>query len=1171
MIVNNSLINFYRDGNDYELEIRDLDNASDSYYAIKTFKYTSDVEADEGSLVLLDNTVLIEPHNKQLNLIDGEWYINDFVSTTPLFNITKPEDLDDFQTGSIKVVSNPEFDDFYFNTIDITTVPNVDTTLSITYNGHTTTVPLNNIVDKNDIYFNIKTYINTVDAPNNFLKVEFVGEVGDDIRIKFISKIPGSPPSSVLLDCPQIIFETNNVNVINLTLDTIEAPTFNIRIGQSEDNIALVSGMDLKTEIFNTVSAFNSLDNYNVTSDDDTVYITRKTSGDFGTLVIQTMIPNNTGTELEIKNITGGLEPEYTGNLKQNTNYWYTLRYRYFDGHITKTCFPKYVKTNNIIRRTELIIEPVVDLDQRYALVEIFRKEEGNEFFLIDTVRPDSENFIYVDDGKENISLLNEQNYVWSFSHKTHEVARDRYLRANVNYAPRRLTAIFKTTLEGTDTNLEEQTVPRNVRIEVFARGRNNDGLETFHEKIGEVVNNTQESKILVDQQTLADEDTKEIGYYAKYNNISTDEGILFNSPELYNTNIPSIATKLEDEAEQDKPINPKLFLGWKRIYFVQHNNELKAVTYDFDWANYKEGTSTHPDNINRFFAIDLDVVENVPSFEVNGYPDYITVNVFGNLIKYVKKIKYNENTVVTPISTWNLGMVYEMAYLDALKASAFTTQLKTKLLGVKDNIGVSTDITNDRLINQEFDVVGIQEKSCTPLFPDLVDNSRVYLQFSADSDLNKINNIEVNIRNFGDEKQDAFHWINNLYNTPSYFFKLVGLSENQISDTVTEVVLSPTISRFESQYGLINEQSQLQELLIYLGRKANELGSKLLEITGYTKKNQNNFLFYSLNPWNIYEQIIEEKDLQQLQFDFPNQIIWSEPYILGTNASGNRTFSFLNFLNLNRDYGAIVSIKYVGNKLIVFCEKGVAIVNIGEILTQQPSGQTAVDSSRFLSGQQWVLTNISDIQKKSIKRYENLLFFSDSEDVWMYDGQFKNITNGAIKLASLASQVGAIDPENKEYRISDGEQTWAFNIELNEWQGPYTYIDQLSGIDNKTMLSINNDDLVEHNQTNRFHNTEYETIVESVSNDLNEPSFDKLFRKFYLDLTGSSIFSYGKNYDTQIEKDLSEVKTRNSNYHIGLSQTETNAKRIYWKIKSKAEDFVLRMVSFMWTPRERR
>jgi hypothetical protein len=392
-------------------------------------------------------------------------------------------------------------------------------------------------------------------------------------------------------------------------------------------------------------------------------------------------------------------------------------------------------------------------------------------------------------------------------------------------------------------------------------------------------------------------------------------------------------------------------------------------------------------------------------------------------------------------------------------------------------------------------------------------------------------------------------------------------------------------------------------DALYYFGSKKNEVDSSAqkLQITGFDYRiyddttNDTIYEYRVLTPENIFATLLTREDLQELRKDYPNQIIWSEPFILGYAASGFRNFKFINFLNVTTEFGPIIDVRYMGTKLFLFTERGLANVNVGEVLASTASGETFVDSSRFLNSSYFLIRNAPNIERNSIVRYENMLFFSDGKDVWMLTDGLKNISNGSIELDGTGF-VGAVDPLHKEYRISDSTQTWAYSWEADSWFGPYTYKDVASIATNQEMFSIVGSELVKHNDSNSFAGETFQTLIESVADDLEDSSIDKTFRKFYLDYTTTGAenlvsetstpltdedgdqlvteeqttdFQYAKEYGTWIAPD--NTSTKNDTIGVGIKSSASNAKRLFWRFLSDAEDFVVSLVSFEWAPRKRR
>jgi hypothetical protein len=403
---------------------------------------------------------------------------------------------------------------------------------------------------------------------------------------------------------------------------------------------------------------------------------------------------------------------------------------------------------------------------------------------------------------------------------------------------------------------------------------------------------------------------------------------------------------------------------------------------------------------------------------------------------------------------------------------------------------------------------------------------------------------------------------LNNYPTAPDYSFRykfrLKNIKVTDFGGDTIEEIEETTLSgsdidviEYTQDYGLtstIGAQGEI-EGLVYLGKEididANTANTP--ENLGFRFEKTNKFAFYKLKPSNIYTQLLLETDLQNFQTEFPNQIVWSESYVRGSNASGTRNFTFTNFLNIERTYGAIVQLAYVLDKLLVFCERGVAVVSVGEVLTQQVGGNVVVNSATLLNGYFFYLRNLVDVKAKSVVKYENVLFFGDGDDVWQYDGQFKNISNGAISLAKNAMWVGAIDPANKEYVLTDGTDTYAFAIDLNEWQGKYSFTGKAYTTYQDRMYGELGNRLVEHNVGNTMNGTAYTTIIESVANDLNAPHDVKMFRKFYIEATDPITLKYGKEYGTWQTKLFTALASKNGQYHAGIAPSEHNSTKLFW------------------------
>jgi len=1059
-------------------------------YVVKRFSYESDVEADEGSLLVQENTVLIAPHNKQLNLIGGVWYLNDYISTTPVIS------------SSARNVVNP------------TTFPTTDT----------------------DLKEGVKATV--------VIKASEIG-ASSTIRRNYVFLFNGQ--------------------------------SFTIPIGP-----AIISLSALAQSIYTVLSSSSQKDIFAFTISTDTITATALSPGSitfgytgatgttFGTVVSFTFTNGSDPT------VYGGGNGTVIPRLQVNKEYAYTARYVYRDGHKTKTAFPVYIKTTTFRKFNAVNITCAEDLDDGFADIEVFRKLGTDEFYLIDTIRnPEPTNGVieYIDDGKTDIAVLDEKEYVWTTEHKTHAVLRDRYVRANVSYADRDLdvSGIVDVVAPAIELAAGDDIVPSNCAVSVFVRKRQEDGLLSFHDSIATYkVEGGGDQNLFVKLDSDVPE-SKELAAYAKYTGLEPAELITFNTPEIYNANIESIATN--DTDVKDKPANPHILLGWRYITGIKGRSGgqsfISFYIFDKDWQT--KPNSTESRNRDRIFVGSIQ--GTLPDIV---FPEQFTFNAFNTPITYFKKFQ-------DLLGDAEDSVVYEMAIFDGLQEAVAKQKIKLVLNQLSFSYGggnLSSSLKNSDILNVVVDVVGIVDKSNNirlvgsnsnlknPYSPE---NSRVYLVVDSDSVYSKIDNRTL-IR-YKDYKRD--------YNTTSAvegFFP--GSGESSFSFSILGAV-SAVVGQGSSSQGtyyttfpnntfLIDRSGDVDtEALVYLGKLENDTTKQGPLRTGFEKTVQNNFISYQLKESNIYETLVTEVNLPALQRDYPNQIIWSNPYIVGTDDSGNRTFEYTNFLNIQRDYGSIIAIEPMLNKLVVFCQRGVAVVLVGEILTQTVAGETVVSAVNFLNSPTWILKNVKPVHPKTIKQYEGALYFSDGQDVWRFTDQLSNLSDGAITLAG--PQVGAIDPVNKEYRISGNGKTYAYSTELNLWTGPHTYADQNSETYRDRMISVISDNLVEHNIGNDYAGEPYDTVVESVANDLQEGSIDKTYRKFYIETEGNVVFSYGKETNNKTHKNLSTAAKKQGLYHVGVNSLNSTARQIYWSVASRSENFVLKLISFIWNPRTRR
>jgi hypothetical protein len=375
---------------------------------------------------------------------------------------------------------------------------------------------------------------------------------------------------------------------------------------------------------------------------------------------------------------------------------------------------------------------------------------------------------------------------------------------------------------------------------------------------------------------------------------------------------------------------------------------------------------------------------------------------------------------------------------------------------------------------------------------------------------------------------------------------------------------------------------------------------SNKLKHTGFGFQKDGPFEFVSLNGSNIYENRLLKQDVNLLDDKFPNQIVWSQPTVTGGSASGSRQFLYTSFLDVSSEYGSIIDLASVRNNLLVFCERGVALIKVGEQLASSPSGNVYVTSSQFLSQPYWILKSSPYVQKYTIAEYENSIYFSDGSDLWSFGDGLKNLTKGSINIDGFC--VGGIDPENKEYRLtvfdrpregvepvsttgvidnlvevdpaSSGTagRTYSFSLEIGEWSGPHSY-GAVSNINRSNkMISFVDDQYAVQNVGNKFGDRSYTTVIESVANLQGEPNRSKRYRKFYLDAiaddpTEVCQFAYASEYfQNEYEVDLADRRTIRGTYPVGVragTGRPSTSRSFFWRITSVVKGFLLRSLSF--------
>jgi len=1265
----NFVILFWADRNDTSgsdvathLTIKSVDNASPflldkSWYApLQVF----------GKLTLQENTIYVSPFNKQLNYIGGSWLLNDFISVTPsfVFNVSANGS---FATGSLQItndISGVPTAATFVVTVTANNIPgSTQETWHLTVGGTSTS----------DI---VSWDTDTVDDIANEI-VTAAGVLANWTAVATLTTDPSAPAN------PYVTFTYTTTGTVGNGIITTATGNTDVTIsisGSSSGGVGDTDGtmgpvrvtigslVDVTTtthfntgdtkaivaqDVVNTLNADGNFTSYykaTYTPGSDIINYTSKIKDTIYNVPI-TFYPQYTQLTSVVNGMSGATYPG--GNLESDTNYWYKMAYVYVDGHITKTCNPKLFKTTSAQKIITISIDVAIDLDGSYCAVQIYRKKEDGQFYLIDKILPSGVTngaFDYVDNGKPELGDLKEQEYVWDSSHKTQAVVADRLVRGNITYPTRNNDYTLLETTPVVDNNLTKNVLPRNATIDIFAQARFNDGTLDYHHFLRTIGSSNDIKRVQVKQTGLLN-DAKEISFYARNKFAPVNSKLQFGCPEIYNINLPSVATSDLAPASQDKPSNPHLFLGFKHIVraVVSHDGDNNLTgdywhaTPNWDWDTDIGGGDTWDSYFNKEM-IEQGTMSSGYDQLATALPETITVNLFGVDVLY-ERIAYSHPNLDPNGTGHTLDVfigAYKLAMFDSIQRAVAAATLKIKMVSNQVSGALSSTKNNSEYLNTEFTVQSILDTSSnqselrangdgasdtpanmiTHTKIGVPDNNRVYAVLDAASVFSAIDNVDINSgvskTNLDDginyPFQDDFTHVYPYTLNAKLIFEFVNLAMLQSpqldaytgTDSTTDGGLytydaqpaswSYVKYKYNTVFYTVNILAQLNDsTLIYLGTKPNQIDSGYndLDEYGFTANSISGLSIDTPNDENVYTTLISETDFKQFTTEHSNLLIWGEKIVLDSQSSGIRNFTFSNFKNISNVYGEIVDIRAHNRKLIVFCKRGVAIVNVGERLTQQASGSVYVESSLFLTDYFWPLKNLNSIQRRSIKAFAGNLFFTDGTDVFMIEtsGQPKNISNGLIQLSLSANGycTGAIDPYNKTYNVSDDTQTWIYSIETGQWYGPFTYREGISAhyqksryfvpeAENILMLDEQGNTISSGGVTSR--NT---TIIESVANDLGNLYIDKQFKRFYLDveydatdITGSFTFSYSldrvtwETVDIMARLSAGTLSVINGNILIGIANSQQIGKQIFWKLQTTLNNFVLQGLTLQFIPKVR-
>lgn len=899
-----------------------------------------------------------------------------------------------------------------------------------------------------------------------------------------------------------------------------------------------------------------------------------------------------------------------------------------FTTDVTVSVDYEVTTTEKLIPIKETLEEILPSSSISFVSGEVF-----SDFALIRSVNTLDPFIKFYDEAFKDLYPLDERDYIWSRHHYTHEIARDRYVRANVDYdLIEDVIPEFQFTLQEVSVLPQENTSPFFTNGTLYAQARFQDGTTSFFEEIGNFSTETESESFFVKQNNISDENVKEYAFYAQYKP-KNNPFIELNAASFSNALLPTEFTSKYKRAEDGKidyrrqplnPINPRLFIGFGRIN-LEYNESISR--YEIKVPR----TSVYEWLLNEEATIEEYVIGSTELEEIGVFPSKISVSYFGLTLDYVLE------EVVSSVAS------YILLPMLGIKTLTDKVNLFYEIKDFNSSSGSFGGISKDEITNRRYRVLSYELIKDTGADNDEYDGA-LFIRLEGNTPLDRVE-AQITKAILGsktDEEIDLdydFHPFNLQIAQDSILPSFPSITGRLVGMTIDELDIFGVDEKVDSA--------------IYLGSKPNEVNVSSIELrTGYDtdkrtytiEDNEVNVYFSKLQIANIYASLFLESDIPFQKEKYPNQIIWSDPFVLNSNASGYRNFRPNAFLNIGADYGKIVGLEYINNRLLVFTEHGLAIVNVGEVLTQQVGGQVFVDSSGFLNGYSWALKELPTVMPKTIVQYENMVFFCDGQDVWMYDGELKNISQGAVMLSgfgfgfdgnagsgvfmgstdiywgetdrymgedgsaqadggsgTLDAWVGAIDPYNKEYRITDSFTTYAYSIEFGEWFGPYTYKDQGSDTLRNSMYSVIDGRLALQNDGLLFIEDEYETTIESVANLIDRPDIVKNWRKFYVDFDANGLEpsqynsnfinfdSYSINQPTSLAEnavlfgyrkhkyipfqivDLGLAKVKNNSYNVGIVSSQQNSEKLYWRISTKEPQFVLKMVAFEYTGRDRR
>lgn len=1272
---------------------------------VKNFEYTG-TSTDTGKLIVSDQSIFIAPHNKIIYYNDGDWLFSDYISQAPIISSIETVDDSVKGVGTIQITSGASVSSGrkasgYIAIIRNNTQPGQRDRIKVKFGDHETAyvtvnyedtvnvirdklfdainnvsgISTNWVVSKgihtttaNEIWFTAKT------AGDDFndVPISILFDPEAETRFSIVDSLTGNalfegiPAADLLSDVTIISSRTTSGGVDPVQFDghlVIGIETINSVI-QTENIFHDDTDVEIAQKIENALTGdqyFSKL--YDCTRSAATITITAKRGGArYNSSITLNAVSGGERTELNflasVNNISGGKDSSLNGTLEYFQDYWYMVRYRYLDGHVTQTGFPVHINSGTASSIQLTVDVSATDIDGTRPRIEVFRKKSYGDFYLIGSVKPSGSTLTYVDNGESEQGVLQQRFNIWNKSHKTHEIVDNNYVRANIEYFDEDFTWSEDFTITAVSSDDTKQ-LPKSSIVDIYVRPQFMDGTRGFHKKIGSLNVDSYGQKLQISQNsvvTSSDRSIVDLGFYADYKPQGSEFTYPFDSPELSNINMHTIG-------EPDLyPSKARIFFGFKYIEVRTASNQAYVRVGDWDLSGREDAVVS----IGRF-------TETGP---VGGMPETTKIQVGTVMHDYVLIAAQPD-----PTASGEYIGIYKLAMFDSLRDAISTGDLRLRLRSKQflahggrrgtDNAALPPQTLGETLTGWWSDgrlmtrtrsglravntpdnrqtrirTMGLTPESQQLLTPNrdlggagdrttgrtgvvpvgelgvgpsggssvinedtlfditvtvssLVDQSAPYNEIDLTPD-NRIMSppdskiyLELEASPFDEVENSSlsFHGLRRSYSQVGLdlsafgtrlryeFVNFTPVSDatktHQQSDYV-DGKMYHRLSWKNAVFDLIGWNSLRGfEGLIYLGKKSNSVGTVTLGLTGYEDYDNANLNYVSLANYNLYEGIILDTDMNIVRKKFPTQLVWSEPLVEGNLYSGGRNIRPENFFNISEENGEIQEIVSLGNSLYVFCQKGVAQINVGEIITQQRSGELFVDGSQVLTNYRWVLDFLHDIKPRTILRYKHSIYFTDGYDLYRISDGVENLTNGIIPLDSGSVYTAFIDNVHAEYVLCDltNGYSWVYGLESAMWYGPFTFVSKKGSNMRKLTIAQVGNKLMKLNVGNTFDGQPYKTLIQSVGNDTEESFQHKNFRKFYIGSNNdsSAVFKYGLDPDDLVSINFNSMKDFGGHKHVGVKASEQNGRKIFWDIETYDSDFELTDISWLYRIRSRR